>query len=66
MTVVSHEGATDQYSAALRWLPDQRIGVIALTNTGRSPVLAALTNEVTLQITRRLNAASGRKRLIVR
>lgn len=68
-TMVSHEGATDQYSAVVAFVPAQRIGFVAMTNTGKAASVGPLSREVITLILQRLGAGKGGKggrRVIVR
>ncbi len=64
--VLSHDGETHQYGAALRWVPEERIGVIAMTNTGRASVVSALAGEIAALISKRLGGSNAPKKNILR
>ncbi len=61
-TVVSHEGVTHQYAAAVMFVPQQRIGFVALTNTGKPATVGPLAREVVVLIMRGLGAGKRGKR----
>ncbi len=66
-TVVSHEGQTHQYAAVATFAPEERIGFIALTNTGKGSAVSPLALRVMSLVLKRIGGrAPGGRKVIVR
>lgn len=65
-TVVSHQGQTHQYAAIATFVPERRIGFVAMTNTGKNATVEPLAMDVVTLILKRLGGRRGGGRIIGR